>query len=98
MSERMRSMLRLAEDEAGEMTGRAETEVNKRGPGGRPLGHATVAAARTEAEAIRAAAQDDAARSAEEIARARAEFEADLPRRARADRGRPRHRHAADRR
>lgn len=76
MSERMRAMLRLAEDEVTEMLGHAETEVNDQVREAESKAVQTVADAEAEAEGIRAGARLDAERLAEDSARARAELEA----------------------
>jgi len=75
MSERMRAMLRLAEDEVAEMLGHAETEVNNRVREAESRAVQTVAHAKAEAEAegIRAGARVDAERLAEDSARAELE-------------------------
>ncbi|WP_219417794.1 DivIVA domain-containing protein [Pseudonocardia nigra] len=72
MSERMRSMLRLAEDEVAEMLSRTECEVSRRIRDAEQQAAQTVAAAKSEAAAIRAAAQADAERTTRELAQARA--------------------------
>jgi hypothetical protein len=77
MSERMRSMLRLAEDEVAEMLGRADTEVTRRTHEAEVAAAQTIAAATADADAVRAAARADAARVAEELAQARSDFAAE---------------------
>ncbi len=61
MSERMRSMLRLAEDEAGEMLGQAEQEVDRRIQDAEARAAQLLATAKAESAAVRAAAQEEAA-------------------------------------
>jgi cell division septum initiation protein DivIVA len=78
MSERMRSMLRLAEDEAGEMLGRAEQEVAGRRREAEVHAAEVLAAAREEAAALLAECRAEAERSSQEIGRVRAELEADI--------------------
>lgn len=76
MSERMRSMLRLAEDEVDEMLSRAKTEVNRRTREADLQAAQTIAAAQAEADAVRFSAHADAERVGQDLARARAELEA----------------------
>ena len=64
MSERMRSMLRLAEDEAGEMLKPAEQEAAQLRREAEDHVAQVLAAAREEAAALRAASQAEAERSA----------------------------------
>ncbi len=77
MSERMRSMLRLAEDEVSEMLMRAETEVNKRMAEAEQRGSRILSEARAEAEEIRRAAADDAELTRRECDARRAELAAE---------------------
>jgi hypothetical protein len=77
MSERMRSMLRLAEDEAGEMLSQAELEVAQRRREAEVHAAEVLAAAQKEAADLLAESRAEAERSAAEINRARAELEAD---------------------
>jgi hypothetical protein len=77
MSERMRSMLRLAEDEVSEMLMRAETEVNKRVRDAEQRAAQIVTEARSEADAVLATARADAAAAAQESEQVRAELEAE---------------------
>jgi vacuolar-type H+-ATPase subunit H len=74
MSERMRSMLRLAEDEVAEMLMRAETEVNKRVSEADQRANRLLADARTEADEIRRTASDDAELTRRECDARRAEL------------------------
>jgi chromosome segregation ATPase len=77
MSERMRSMLRLAEDEVAEMLSRAQTEVGRRTHEADLAAAQIVATAREEADAIRTASRAEAERAAQELAQARAELDAE---------------------
>jgi cell division septum initiation protein DivIVA len=76
MSERMRSMLRMAEDEVAEMLQRADAEVAKRLHDAEQLAATIVEGARSEADAIRMQTKADAEAAEEEDARRRAELEA----------------------
>ena len=64
MSERMRSMLRLAEDEAGEMLNQADHEAAQRRRDAEAHAAQVVAAAQEQAAALRAASQAEAERAA----------------------------------
>jgi len=77
MSERMRSMLRLAEDEVAEMLVRAETEVNKRVREAEQKANQILADARNEVETVQLAVRVDAETTEKERAALRAELEAD---------------------
>jgi cell division septum initiation protein DivIVA len=87
MSERMRTMLRLAQDEVAEMLSRAETEVSRRITEAEAQKTQIIAAAQAEAETIeaqraealaeaRAAAEATTAQRTEILAAAQAEAEA----------------------
>ncbi|OLT13937.1 hypothetical protein BJF78_20875 [Pseudonocardia sp. CNS-139] len=76
-SERIRTMLRLAEDEVSEMLGRAETEANRRTREADEQAAETLATAREEAERIRAEATAEAERMRSEIAQSRDTFAAE---------------------
>ena len=78
MSERMRSMLRLAEDEAGEMLNRADQEIAQRRRDAEAHASELLATARKEAAALHAESRSESDRAAEEIAKARAELEAEI--------------------
>ncbi|WP_300007894.1 hypothetical protein [Pseudonocardia sp.] len=74
MSERMRSMLRLAEDEVAEMLGRAETEAAQRRQEAEQEAAQIVAAAQEEAAAFLGPAQLEATELAERTVRERAQI------------------------
>jgi cell division septum initiation protein DivIVA len=76
MSERMRSMLRMAEDEVAEMLQRAETEVSKSLHDAEQKAASIVEDARAEADAIRMQSKADAEAAEEADTRRRAELEA----------------------
>ncbi|TQM14955.1 ATP synthase F0 subunit B [Pseudonocardia kunmingensis] len=73
-SERIRSMLRLAEDEVADMLGRAETEANRRTKEADAQAEQTLAAARADAESLREEARTDAEKMRQETAEEREEF------------------------
>ena len=73
MSERMRSMLRLAQDEVDDMLGRAETEAAQR----RHDAEQTVAAAQAEATSFLGPARAEATELAERTVRERAQIASD---------------------
>jgi cell division septum initiation protein DivIVA len=75
MSERMRSMLRMAEDEVAEMLQRAENEVTKSLHDAEQKAAGIVEDARAEADAIRMQSKADAEAAEEQDARRRAELE-----------------------
>jgi cell division septum initiation protein DivIVA len=77
MSERMRSMLRLAEDEVSDMLGRAETEAAQRRQEAEQEAAQTLAAARAEAASFLGPAQSEATELAERTARERAQLVTD---------------------
>lgn len=77
MSERMRSMLRLAEDEVAEMLARAETDVNKRVREAEQRAEQIVADARNQVATVRLAAKVDSETAERERAELRAALEAD---------------------
>ncbi|MBV9922767.1 MAG: hypothetical protein JOY78_18215 [Pseudonocardia sp.] len=77
MSERMRSMLRMAEDEVAEMLQRADAEVAKRLHDAEQLAATVVEEARSEADSIRMQSKAEAEAAEEQIARRRAELEAE---------------------
>jgi cell division septum initiation protein DivIVA len=77
MSERMRSMLRLAEDEVSDMLGRAETEAAQRRQEAEQEAAQTLAAAREEAASFLGPAQREATELAERAARERAQLVTD---------------------
>jgi chromosome segregation ATPase len=77
MSERMRSMLRMAEDEVAEMLARADTEVTKRLHDAEQQAATIVEKARADADAIRMQIKADAAAAEEQDAMRRAELEAE---------------------
>jgi cell division septum initiation protein DivIVA len=76
MSERMRTMLRLAEDEVADMLRRVDAEVARRLAEADANVGTVVGEAQQEAAAIRSAARADAERVAAESARQRTETEA----------------------
>lgn len=76
MSERMRSMLRLAEDEVVDMIARAESEVNRRIRAADVRATETRTSAQADADSLRSAARADAEQTGRDLARSRAEFEA----------------------
>ena len=76
MSERMRSMLRLAEDEVAEMLQRANNEVTKNLHDAEQKAAGIVEEARAEADAIRMQSKADAEAAEEADTRRRAELEA----------------------
>jgi cell division septum initiation protein DivIVA len=78
MSERMRSMLRLAEDEAGEMLKRAGLEATQTQLDAEAQAAEVIATARDQATAFHESAQARAESSARDLARARAEFEEEV--------------------
>jgi hypothetical protein len=78
MSERMRSMLRLAEDEAGEMLSQAEQEIAQHRREAEAHAHEVLAAAQQEVAALRAESRAEVESSAQEISRARAELDAEI--------------------
>ena len=78
MSERMRSMLRLAEDEAGEMLAQATLEADQHRRDADAHAVQVVAAAEEQAAALRASSQADAERALEKVARVRAEMQDEL--------------------
>ncbi len=77
MSERMRSMLRMAEDEVAEMLARAETEVNRLQHDAEQKAAKLVEDARAEADAIRIQMKADAEAAEQQDAVRRAELEAE---------------------
>lgn len=77
MSERMRSMLRLAEDEVSDMLGRAETEAAQRRQEAELEATQTLAAAREQAASYLGPAQTEATELAERTARERAQLVTD---------------------
>ncbi len=77
MSERMRSMLRLAEDEVAEMLAKAETEVNKRVRAAEQKATQLVTDAQEEAEAVRERVRAEAEAADTERETHRAQLEAD---------------------
>jgi chromosome segregation ATPase len=77
MSERMRSMLRMAEDEVAEMLQRADAEVAKRLHDAEQLAATLVESARSEADSLRMQSKADAEAAEEQNARRRAELEAE---------------------
>ena len=77
MSERMRSMLRLAEDEVAEMLARAETEVNRRVREAEQKAEQIVADAQNEVATVRLAVRADAETAERQRAELRAALEAD---------------------
>ena len=77
MSERMRSMLRMAEDEVAEMLARADTEVTKRLHDAEQQAATIVEKARADADAMRVQMEADAAAAEEQDATRRAELEAE---------------------
>jgi cell division septum initiation protein DivIVA len=77
MSERMRSMLRLAEDEVSDMLGRAETDIAQRRQEAEQEAAETLAAAREEAASFLGPAQSEATELAERAARERAQLVTD---------------------
>jgi hypothetical protein len=76
MSERMRTMLRLAEDEVADMLRRADTEVARRLAEADAIAEQVVGGAEREAAEVRAAARAAADATAADAARLRAETEA----------------------
>ena len=76
MSERMRSMLRMAEDEVAEMVARADTEVTKRIHDAEQQAATIVEKARAEADATRVHIKAAAAAAEEQDAKRRAALEA----------------------
>ena len=76
MSERMRSMLRMAEDEVAEMLQRADNEVTKNLHDAEQKAAGIVEDARAEADAIRMQSKADAEAAEEADTRRRAELEA----------------------
>jgi chromosome segregation ATPase len=76
MSERMRSMLRMAEDEVAEMLQRADTEASKNLHDAEQKAASIVEDARAEADAIRMQSKADAEAAEEADTRRRAELEA----------------------
>ena len=76
MSERMRSMLRMAEDEVAEMLQRADNEVTKSLHDAEQKAAGIVEDARAEADAIRMQSKADAEAAEEQDTRRRAELEA----------------------
>jgi DivIVA domain-containing protein len=76
MSERMRTMLRLAEDEVADMLQKADTEVARRLAEAKASVDRIVSGAAQEAADIRTAAQADVERASTEAARHRAETDA----------------------
>ena len=77
MSERIQSMLRLAEDEVAEMLSRAETEVSRRLHDAEQRAAQIVAGARAEADEERAVARAEVKASEQACERARAELDAE---------------------
>jgi chromosome segregation ATPase len=77
MSERMRSMLRMAEDEVAEMLARADTEVTKRLHDAEQQAATILESARADADATRLQMKADAAAAEEQDAMRRAELEAE---------------------
>ncbi|MDN5930257.1 MAG: hypothetical protein L0I24_04215 [Pseudonocardia sp.] len=77
MSERMRSMLRLAEDEVSDMLGRAETEAAQRRQEAEQEAEQMLATAREEAASFLGPAQTEATELAERAARERAQLVTD---------------------
>ena len=77
MSERMRSMLRLAEDEVADMLGRAETDAAKRRQEAELEAAQTLASARAEAASFLGPAQEEATELAERTVRERAQLATD---------------------
>jgi cell division septum initiation protein DivIVA len=77
-TERIRSMLRLAEDEVTEMLGRAEAEANRRTQEADAQAAQTIAAARADADAIRDEGRTDAEKMRQEIQQERAAFALEL--------------------
>jgi cell division septum initiation protein DivIVA len=78
MSERMRSMLRMAEDEAGEMLTQAAHEAAELRRDADAHAARVVATAEEQAAALRASSQADAERALQEVARVRAEMQDEL--------------------
>src|SRR4029450_11980172 len=76
MSERMRSMLRMAEDEVAEMLQRANNEVTKNLHDAEQKAAGIVEEARAEADAIRMQSKADAEAAEEADTRRRGELEA----------------------
>jgi cell division septum initiation protein DivIVA len=83
-SERIRSMLRLAEDEVAEMLARAESEAIRRTKDAEAQATQAITAARADVEAIREEGRTHAEKMRQEIEQERAEF--DLERAAAIDR------------
>jgi hypothetical protein len=77
-TERIRSMLRLAEDEVADMLGRAEAEANRRTQEADAQAAQTIAAARADADAIRDEGRTDAEKMRQEIEQERAAFALEL--------------------
>jgi cell division septum initiation protein DivIVA len=73
-TERIRSMLRLAEDEVADMLSRAETEANRRTKEAEALAAQTLAAAQADADAIRDEGRTDAEKMRQELEQERAAF------------------------
>ena len=78
MSERMRTMLRLAQDEVAEMLSRAETEAGRRITEAEAQRAQIIAAAQAEAEAIVAAARAEAEALTRDLGQGRAELDQEL--------------------
>jgi cell division septum initiation protein DivIVA len=73
-TERIRSMLRLAEDEVADMLSRAETEANRRTQEADAQAAQTLAAARADADAIRDEGRTDAEKMRQELDEERSAF------------------------
>jgi hypothetical protein len=78
MSERMRSMLRLAVDDAGELLAQATLAADQHRRNADVHAAQVVAAAEEQAAALRASSQADAERALAEVARVRAEMQDEL--------------------
>jgi hypothetical protein len=74
-SERIRSMLRLAEDEVTDMLARAEAEANRRRQEADQASAQTIGAARADAAAVREEGRAAAAKLRHELAQERAAFD-----------------------
>lgn len=73
-TERIRSMLRLAEDEVADMLSRAETEANRRTTEADAQAAQTLAAAHADADAIRDEGRTDAEKTRQELEEEREAF------------------------
>jgi DivIVA domain-containing protein len=77
-TERIRSMLRLAEDEVADMLAGAEAEANRRIQEADAQAAQTLAAAQADADAIREEGRTDAEKMRQELEEERAAFELDI--------------------